>query len=173
MLKKLLSLLSHIPQHPRNIQIWKILLVFKDKQRRLGREKPTHQIPPALIWNTLLFVWHRIVGGIRSTGDGRTWRGELMSQHISWDQDKRPGSAYGFEDPVLTHRRKRSPFEQFCAFLCPMPRHLCCDTPCNYKRGEKKPISIISTLTACAHIEPVVTNATRRFTNANTMASWG
>lgn len=34
MLKKVLSRLSHIPQHPRIIQIWKILLVFKDKQRK-------------------------------------------------------------------------------------------------------------------------------------------
>lgn len=34
MLKKVLSRLSHIPQHPRMIQIWKILLVFKDKQRK-------------------------------------------------------------------------------------------------------------------------------------------
>lgn len=39
MLKKVLSLLSHIPQHPRIIQIWKILLVFKDKQRGLGKVK--------------------------------------------------------------------------------------------------------------------------------------
>lgn len=40
-----------------------------------------------------------------------------MSQHISWDQDKRPGSVHAFEDPVLTHRRKRSPFEQLCIFV--------------------------------------------------------
>lgn len=85
---------------------------------------------------------------------------------------------------IKPQRRASSPFEQLtCAFLYPVPRHLCSDTPCNYKRKEKKCLLIISILIACTHNEACYDNYNRglqkffsptwlRGAVSNMMAQW-
>lgn len=93
MLKKVLSLLSHIPQHPRIIQIWKILLVFKDKQRGLGKVKKKNLqaefLRPGYEIRSCLFCAGLSEEQVRPSTRRRKREKNRVSQHISRAKDER------------------------------------------------------------------------------------